>query len=267
MTNKQTGLENVNVGGDADINISQEIRHEPNKLAEKIGVVAQAGSHVKIDNLNIAGSKSNPPIPDNVPIASPNFVGRVKELEDIHAKLQGGQGVNVCAVEGMGGLGKSELVRRYAWEYRQEYAARYWFSLREGRLADEVVKLAKSGKLDLPEVMQSQTVEAQAEWCWQNWIPTEGKVLVILDDVTDLACIPEKARPLADRFQVLVTTRKRKLHPYFADIPLKLISEAEALELLRKLLGNARVDREEIAAKAICEYLGYLPLGVDWSLD
>ena len=46
MTNKQTGLENVNVGGDADINISQEIHHEPNKLADKIGVVAQAGSNV-----------------------------------------------------------------------------------------------------------------------------------------------------------------------------------------------------------------------------
>ena len=262
MTNKQTGLENVNVGGDADINISQEIRHEPNKLAEKIGVVAQAGSHVKIDNLNIAGSKSNPPIPDNVPIASPNFVGRVKELDDIHAKLQGGQGVSVCAVEGMGGLGKSELALQYAQRYRQEYAARYWFSLRGVGLAQAVVTLA-SRYLDLPEVMQSQTVEAQAEWYWQNWTPTEGKVLVIFDDVTDLASIPKQARPLADRFQILVTTRKRKLSSQFADIPLDAISEAEALELLRKLLGKVRVDREEIAAKAICEYLGCLPLGVE----
>ncbi|MFZ4730857.1 MAG: tetratricopeptide repeat protein, partial [Pseudanabaena sp.] len=33
--------------------------------------------------------------------------------------------------------------------------------------------------------------------------------------------------------------------------------------LLRKLLGESRVDRELVAAKAICEYLGYLPLGVE----
>jgi hypothetical protein len=51
MTNKQTGLENVNVGGDADINISQEIHHQPNMLAEKIGVAAQAGSSVYINKL------------------------------------------------------------------------------------------------------------------------------------------------------------------------------------------------------------------------
>jgi tetratricopeptide (TPR) repeat protein len=189
-------------------------------------------------------------------------VGRVKELEDIHAKLLGGQGVSVCAVEGMGGLGKSELARRYAWEYRQEYAARYWFSLRGVVLAQAVVTLA-SRYLDMPEVMQSETLEAQAEWYWQNWTPTEGKVLVIFDDVTDLASIPRQARPLADRFQILVTTRKRKLSSQFADIPLDVISEAEALELLAKLLGKSRVDREEKAAKAICEYLGCLPLGVE----
>ncbi|MBD2150574.1 tetratricopeptide repeat protein [Pseudanabaena sp. FACHB-1277] len=218
-------------------------------------------AHIEIKQ-EINAPRQKQPIPDNVPVASPNFVGRVQELKDIYAKLQTGQGVSVCAVEGMGGLGKSELARRYAWEYRQEYAARYWFSLRGVGLAQAVVTFA-SRYLDLPEVMQSQTVEAQAEWCWQNWTPTEGKVLVILDDVTDLKSIPQQARPLADRFQILVTTRKRKLSPYFADIPLNVISEDEALELLRKFLGAARVNREEDAAKAICEDLGYLPLGVE----
>jgi tetratricopeptide (TPR) repeat protein len=189
-------------------------------------------------------------------------VGRVKDLAEIHAKLQTGQGVSVCAVEGMGGVGKSELARRYAWEYRQDYVAQYWFSLRGVGLAQAVVSFA-SRYLDLPEVMQSQTVEAQAEWFWQNWTPKAGKVLVILDDVTDLGSIPKQARPLAERFQVLVTTRKRKLSSQFADIPLDVISEAEALELLRKFLGAARVDREKAAARAICEDLGYLPLGVE----
>ena len=228
----------------------------------EINIGQDGSSNTQNNTFNFAASKVNPPIPDNVPIASPNFVGRVKELEDIHAKLQGGQGVSVCAVEGMGGLGKSELALQYAKRYRQEYAARYWFSLRGVGLAQAVVTMA-SRYLDLPEVMQSQSVDAQAEWYWQNWTPTEGKVLVIFDDVTDLASIPKQARPLAERFQILVTTRKRKLSSQFADIPLDVISEAEALELLRKLLGKARVDREEKAAKAICEYLGCLPLGVE----
>jgi len=188
-------------------------------------------------------------------------VGREKELVEIHAKLQAGQGVSVCAVEGMGGLGKSELALQYAWRYRQEYAARYWFSLRGGELAQEVVKLARR-TLPLPEAMGA-TLDEQAAWYWQNWMPTEGKVLVIFDDVNDLQSIPKQARPLTDRFQILVTTRKRKLSSQFAEIPLGVISEDEALELLRKLLGKLRVDRELVAAQSICEDLGYLPLAVE----
>jgi tetratricopeptide (TPR) repeat protein len=207
-------------------------------------------------------AKVNPPIPDNVPSSSANFVGREKELDEIHEKLQMGQGVSVCAVEGMGGLGKSELALQYAWRYREEYEARYWLPLRGEGLAQAVVTMAKR-TLPLPEAMQSESLEARAAWYWQNWIPTEGKVLVILDDVTDLASIPKQARPLADRFQILVTTRKRKLSSQFAEIPLGVISEAEALELLSKLLGTSRVDRELVAAKSICEFLGYLPLGVE----
>ena len=197
-----------------------------------------------------------------MPITSPNFVGREKEFVEIHAKLQAGQGVSVCAVEGMGGLGKSELALQYAWRYRGEYAARYWLSLRGVGLAQAVVTLA-SRTLPLPEVMRSATLEEQAAWYWQNWLPQAGKVLVIFDDVNDLQSIPKQARPLTERFQILVTTRKRKLSSQFADIPLGVISEAEALELLRKLLGKSRVDQELVAATAICEYLGYLPLAVE----
>ncbi len=67
--------------------------------------------------------KSNQPIPSNVRQGSKNFVGREEELADIHAKLQEGQGVIVCAVEGMGGVGKTELALQYATRYQQEYVA------------------------------------------------------------------------------------------------------------------------------------------------
>ncbi|MEI6064230.1 MAG: hypothetical protein WCQ26_06530 [Pseudanabaena sp. ELA748] len=70
-------------------------------------------AHIEIKQ-EINAPKVNPPIADNVPPSSVNFVGREKELKDIHVKLQTGQGVSVCAVEGMGGLGKSELALQYA---------------------------------------------------------------------------------------------------------------------------------------------------------
>ena len=206
--------------------------------------------------------KVNQPIPSNVGQGSRNFVGREKELNQIHTTLQTGQGVSICAVEGMGGVGKSELALQYAQRYGQEYEAQYWLALRDMGLAQAVVTLA-SRTLPLPELMQSAKLEEQAAWYWANWLPQEGKVLVILDDVTSLENMPKQARPLDPRFQVLVTTRKRKSSSQFAEIPLDVISEAEALELLAKLIDKGRVEREIVAAKAICEYLGYLPLGVE----
>ena len=203
----------------------------------------------------------NSPIPSNVPKSSPNFVGRVTELEQIYASLQSGKGVIVCA-EGMGGVGKSELALQYATRYGHEYAAQYWLTLRETGLAQAVVTLANR-TLPLPEAMLSAKLEEQAAWYWANWLPQEGKVLVILDDVTKLENIPKLARPNDPRFQVLVTTRKRKLSSQFVEIALDVISESEALELLENLLGKARVEREMAAAKTLCEYLGYLPLGVE----
>ena len=50
--NHQTALENVTAGGDINANITQEIHQEPNKLADNIGVVAQAGSAVNIGTFN-----------------------------------------------------------------------------------------------------------------------------------------------------------------------------------------------------------------------
>jgi MoxR-like ATPase len=87
-------------------------------------------------------------IPSNVRQGSKNFVGREEELEDIHAKLQEGQGVIVCAVEGMGGVGKTELALQYATRYQQEYVARYWLSLRE---MGGVIKSESSAQEEMEE--------------------------------------------------------------------------------------------------------------------
>jgi tetratricopeptide (TPR) repeat protein len=201
-------------------------------------------------------------IPSNVRQGSKNFVGREEELAEIHSKLQERQGVIVCAVEGMGGVGKTELALQYANRYQQEYVARYWLSLREMGLAQVVVTMA-SPYLDLPEPMQSASLDEQAAWCWQNWLPETGKLLVILDDVPKAESIPDVAMPIDPRVRVLVTTRERELNVGFESVPLDVLSEEKALELLRKIVGAAKVDKELVTVKEICKTLGYLPLGLE----
>ena len=236
---KQPALENVTVGGILTANIDQSV----NKTAIN----------------NIHRSDSSKSIPSNVQQGSPNLVGRDEELAELHAKLQESQGV---IVEGMGGIGKTELVLQYAQQYQQEYVARYWFSLREMGLAQAVVTMA-SPYLDLPESIQSASLDEQAAWYWQNWLPETGKLLVILDDVPKAESIPYVAMPNDPRVRVLVTTREGKLNVGFESVPLDVLSEEKAVELLRKIVGLAKVDTELVTVKEICKTLGYLPLGIE----
>ncbi|MEI6064837.1 MAG: tetratricopeptide repeat protein [Pseudanabaena sp. ELA748] len=236
----QTGFKDVTVGGNLTANLDQSV----NKT-----VIHQA-------------PKSNQLIPSNVRQGSKNFVGREEELAEIHSKLQEGQGVIVCAVEGMGGVGKTELALQYTTRYQQEYVARYWLSLREMGLAQAVVIMA-SPYLELPESMQAKSLDEQAAWCWQNWLPETGKLLVILDDVPKAESIPDVAMPFDPRVRVLVTTRERELNVGFESVPLDVLSEEKALELLRKIVGAVKVDKELVTVNEICNTLGYLPLGLE----
>jgi tetratricopeptide (TPR) repeat protein len=237
----QTAFQNMTVGGDVTANVDQSV----NKT-----VIHQA-------------PRQNQPIPSNVRQGSKNYVAREDDpLLEIHTKLQVGQGVIVCAVEGMGGVGKTELALQYAERFKHEYVGRYWLSLREMGLAQAVVILAIA-YIDLPEPMQLKSLEEQAEWYWKNWLPESGKLLVILDDVPNAESLPDLAMPLDPRVQILVTTRERDLNLGFESLSVKVLSEEKALELLGKIVGVAKVEQELETVKEICKTLGYLPLGLE----
>lgn len=61
------------------------------------------------------------------------------------------------------------------------------FNLRSGSIAAEILTFAINYlKLEIPQKgyqEQPLTLEQQVEWCWQNWRPPEGLVLVVLDEL------------------------------------------------------------------------------------
>jgi len=192
-----------------------------------------------------------------------NFVGREDELTLIHQKLQTEQGVIVCAVEGLGGIGKTALALEYAKRYQQEYAAQYWLSLRLSGLAEEIVKLA-GPYLSLPEILKKESLEKQVDWYWQNWLPQQGKLLLILDDVPNIDRIPDRMLPKDSSIKILVTTRERCLSTEFESIALDVLPLDKCVELLTKIVGTAKVEQEKALVEQIChEILGRLTLAVE----
>jgi tetratricopeptide (TPR) repeat protein len=214
-------------------------------------------------NLNIPEPKERQAVPSNVGKSTVNFVGREDELTLIHQQLQTEQGVIVCAVEGLGGIGKTALALEYAKRYQQEYAAQYWLSLRLSGLAEEIVKLA-GPYLSLPEILKKESLEKQVDWYWQNWLPQQGKLLLILDDVPNIDRIPDRMLPKDSRIKILVTTRERCLSTEFESIALDVLSLDKCVELLTKIVGTAKVEQEKALVEQIChEILGNLTLAVE----
>lgn len=102
----------------------------------------------------------------------------------------------------------------------------------------------------------------------QPCAPTLGDVLVVIDDVSG----PDEAKaynaikpylpPQETHFRVLLTTRLQ-LGTSIQTVQIDVLNPAAALELLTSLIGADRVNQELDTAKALCQWLGYLPLGLE----
>ncbi|BAZ23721.1 NB-ARC domain-containing protein [Kalymmatonema gypsitolerans NIES-4073] len=199
---------------------------------------------------------------------SANFVGRQHELSLLREKLQQPGAVAISAVSGMGGVGKTELATQYARQHEADYPGGIcWLNARKSDLAAEILQFAVfKMNLEVPQELGGRklNLEQQVEWFWQNWRPTEGLVLIVLDDVTSLKSC-RKLLPKSNRFRILMTTRLRRLDTNFVEISLDVLSAEDALIFLTKVLGeqDQRVKRESQVAESLCAWLGYLPLGLE----
>ncbi|NEO42255.1 MAG: tetratricopeptide repeat protein [Moorea sp. SIOASIH] len=204
--------------------------------------------------------------PTNISINSgtPYFVGRDDQLKQLHQELQKTDILAICAIAGMGGVGKTELALQYALRYQDNYpGGRCWFPVRGLDLGTQVVSFGRTELgLTIPDELE---FNEQVRYCWRNW--PEGTVLIVLDDVASFSNdykqrIKPYLPPAESRFKVLVTSRQRPGASY-RRIDLDVLSPEAALELLGKLVGQERIDKELNEAEALCKWLGYLPLGLE----
>lgn len=95
------------------------------------------------------------------PTSTDKYVGREKELELLHQKLQRNDEVVIAAVEGMGGIGKTELAIQYSLLHlqRQSYPGGIcWLGAREQNIGLQIINfsitdlgLQPREDLELPE--------------------------------------------------------------------------------------------------------------------
>jgi tetratricopeptide (TPR) repeat protein len=199
--------------------------------------------------------------PQNIPRGNVvKFVGRADALVSLHERLQHSHPVVVAAVEGMGGVGKTELATQYALIHLllNTYPGGIcWLRARDEDIGLQILQFAIA-KLGL-KPPEDWDVLKQVDFCWSRW--HAGNVLVVLDDVNDYAKVEDYLPPQSPRFKVLITTRLQLDFPQ--SFTLNVLSESAALELLQEWVGGEKVAQELEDAKEICQRLGYLPLALN----
>ncbi|MDJ0694828.1 tetratricopeptide repeat protein [Mastigocoleus sp. MO_188.B34] len=193
------------------------------------------------------------------------FVGRDEELQKLHKLLQQNQQVaidstarrSITSIAGMGGIGKTELALQYAIAHRETYKGGIcWLRALED-VGLQIVQLAQIYFDVKPP--DNLDLAAQLKYCYQRW--GEGEALLVLDNLTNYGEI-KPLLPCLSRFKVLITTRSH-LGRSIKKLSLNVLEPKAALELLQSFIIVERVNAEESQANKLCEWLGYLPLGLE----
>ena len=238
------------------------------EVTQKIFKNLHAGGNVSVGDINqiyqVDPNLSNTPKPTGIPqnISKSNtkkFVGRESQLQGLHQHLQSNEQVVIASVEGMGGVGKTELAIQYSLLHLQlkNYPGGIcWLQARDSDVASQIANFARTCLgLQLPDGLELPQL---VTWCWNRW--RQGNTLIVFDDVKNYRNIKPYLPPQSSQFKVLITTRLKL--DLAGSLYLEVLQEQDALLLLKKLVGEDLVNQEPLKAKELCQRLGYLPLAL-----
>ncbi len=203
------------------------------------------------------------PAPFQAPPEVARFVGRSADLEALRGCLSAGQRPPVCALVGMGGIGKTALAVHLAHDLQPRFGGGVlWANLASSDPLAVLDSWARAFGCDFSSLPDLSSRAAALRGVLYG-----EPVLFILDDVP--AAMPsEVVRRLlvgGPGSAALLTTRSLEVAAaHNARIfSLGVLEAAQSLELVSQIAGSERVQGELRAAKEICALLGHLPLAVE----
>ena len=182
-----------------------------------------------------------------------SFVGRHPELQQIESALGTvGQSRKIVVLQGLGGMGKTQLSIQYAKGHQQDYSAILWLNGQdEATLQQSFGVAAKRLAAQYPSSAKwrqaiGSTDTSQAMEALQLWLdnPENTRWLLIFDNVDDplIPGVRDGAYNIQSYFpkhhgHILVTTRSAQLR-IGKTLAIKPVNESECLEILVNRSGR-----------------------------
>jgi hypothetical protein len=220
----------------------------------------QLGRLVERSLRELAAARDRPgPLPPgsvlriwNIPARNPGFTGRDGMLAAVRDRLEAGEKAVVQALQGMGGVGKTQLVIEYAHRFAGAYDVAWWVNAEQaGLIGDQFAALGAA----LGCVQSGAGTEAVRAAVLAD-LHQRGRWLLVFDNAED----PADVRPWlpGGSGHVLLTSRERVWAEIAAPVEVDVLARPESVALLQaRVTGLAVSDADRLAAQ-----LGDLPLAV-----
>jgi tetratricopeptide (TPR) repeat protein/transcriptional regulator with XRE-family HTH domain len=206
--------------------------------------------------------RPKPPItasPRQLPFASGDFTGRVRELDVLTRQLIAARGVSVTAITGMGGIGKTTLAVHAAHQVADYFPdGQLYLDLRGFGIGPPLEPLEALTYLleDLGETTPPDLTTASARF---RTALAGRRLVLLLDNASD----QEQLRPLlpgAGGCAVLVTSRRSMAGLGGRQFQLGEPPLEECIEMLRRI--SERPDAPEDECAEVVRQCGGLPLAI-----
>ncbi|WP_155123527.1 MULTISPECIES: FxSxx-COOH system tetratricopeptide repeat protein [unclassified Actinoplanes] len=199
-----------------------------------------------------------PAVMRGLPPRNAYFSGRTDLLHRIRDTLQSTSEAAVLphALQGLGGVGKTQVALEYAYRFSSLYKLVFWIPADdEQAIRRSMVSLGKA--LDMPETADVQymidnTLDAiRVGAQYSSW-------LLVFDNATDVKTV-RKYIPSGDKGHVLITSRNAEWRGVSNFIEVDVFTPEESLAFLRQRWEH--LDPEQ--ARLLTERLGHLPLALN----
>jgi hypothetical protein len=211
--------------------------------------------------VDAGGDTARPSLWGWVPSRLPDFVGREGWLATLHQTLARDDRIGLVAIQGLPGVGKTQLAVEYASRYAHEYDLVWWAPCGD-------VDAAHSSMADL--AVQAGGTDGAGETAGRDY--TElfdvlrrhqrfGRWLLIFDGADEPEDVRELIPPLPG--DVLVTTRSTRWEASGELLELDVFDRKESIEFLRRRMPKA----SQVVAHQLADGVGDLPLFLEHAAE
>ncbi|MEV8375476.1 tetratricopeptide repeat protein [Kribbella sp. NPDC056861] len=234
--------------------LAEALHLDPDQTASLAAAASRRGRTDKAK-----AKPASPASPRQLPFASGDFTGRVREMELLTKHLTTAKGVSVTAITGMGGIGKTTLAIHTAHQLAEHFPdGQLYLDLRGFGIGPPLEPLDALTYLleDLGETPPADLAAATSRF---RTSLASRRLVLLLDNASDKEQI-EPLLPGSGGCAVIVTSRRSMAGLAGRQFPLGEPPLEESIEMLRRI--SERPDAPEDDCAEVVRQCGGLPLAI-----